>query len=348
MNLSDWGHSAFFSAETADGEFLGRVVEEMRTLFSVVTEKGLIQAQLSGRLLHPKTDRIERPIAGDWVILKSVGGENKGIIQSVLPRKTLLKRKAPGTDEAVQLLVANVDMAFVVTSANRDYNPKRIDRYLTIIHESGAKAAVLLTKCDLDAAGSAKILREITNKYSVPCLALSSVSGEGMRDLEKMLVKGLTYVFLGSSGVGKSTLVNHIMAREEQVTKAIRETDDRGRHTTTSRRMIVMPNGALVIDTPGLREIQLDASQTEGLETRFARIETLGAGCRFSNCGHESEPGCAVKKALEEGSLDKDEYDSYLKLRAQIQGEEKKLAKTAGKKVKNTKGKTKRPGGSKR
>ncbi|MGE3262145.1 MAG: ribosome small subunit-dependent GTPase A [Bacteriovoracia bacterium] len=327
MNLSDWGHSAFFSAETDEGEFLGRVVEEQRTLFSVVTEKGFIQAQLSGKLLHPKTDRAERPIAGDWVVLKSVGNEQKGIIQSVLPRKTLLKRKAPGTDEAIQLLVANVDMAFVVTSANRDFNPKRIDRYLTIIHESGAKAAILLTKADLDPPGSEKILRDLAAKYSVPCLSLSSVSGTGISDLEKMLTRGLTYVFLGSSGVGKSTLVNSLLEREEQTTKSIREGDDRGRHTTTSRRMIVMPNGALVIDTPGLREIQLDASQTEGLGARFSRIEELAASCRFSNCGHESEPGCAVKQAIADGQLDSGEYESFLKLRAQISSEGKKAAK---------------------
>jgi ribosome biogenesis GTPase len=340
MNLSDWGHTAFFSTETTEGEFLGRVVEEQRTMFSVVTEKGMMQAQLSGRLLHPKTDRVERPIAGDWVVLKAVGAEGKAIIQSVLPRKTLLKRKAPGTDEAVQLLVANVDLAFVVTSSNRDYNPKRIDRYLTIIHESGAKAAVLLTKSDLDPAASAKILKEIAVKYSVPCLSLSSVSGDGLAQLEKMLTRGQTYVFLGSSGVGKSTLVNSLLAREEQVTKKIREGDDRGRHTTTSRRMIVMPNGALVIDTPGLREIQLDASQTEGLGARFSRIEELAATCRFSNCGHESEPGCAVKKAVQNGQLEADEFASFLKLRAQIQGVDKKTA-MLNRKKKETK--TKRP-----
>jgi ribosome biogenesis GTPase len=228
----------------------------------------------------------------------------------------------------------------VVTSSNRDYNPKRIDRYLTIIHESGAKAAVLLTKSDLDPAASAKILKEIAVKYSVPCLSLSSVSGDGLAQLEKMLTRGQTYVFLGSSGVGKSTLVNSLLAREEQVTKKIREGDDRGRHTTTSRRMIVMPNGALVIDTPGLREIQLDASQTEGLGARFSRIEELAATCRFSNCGHESEPGCAVKKAVQNGQLEADEFASFLKLRAQIQGVDKKTA-MLNRKKKETK--TKRP-----
>lgn len=332
MNLSAWGHSSFFSAETGPDEFLGRVVEEQRTQFSIVTEKGMITAQLSGRLLHPKTDRTEKPIAGDWVILKSVAGESKGIIQNVLPRKTLLKRKAPGTEEAIQLLVANIDCAFIVTSANRDYNAKRIDRYLTIVHESGAKAAILLTKADLDPKASKEIMKELERTHQVPCLEVSAVSGDGMRELAAMMQPGLTYVFLGSSGVGKSTLVNGLLEREEQATGAIREQDARGRHTTTSRRMIVLPGGALVIDTPGLREIQLDASQTEGLGARFSRIEEIAAGCRFSNCGHESEPGCAVKAAIKDGQLEQAEYDSFMKLKAQLLEEEKKARKKGPKK----------------
>jgi ribosome biogenesis GTPase len=308
-------------------------VEEQRTQFSVITERGMIQAQLTGKFLRPDLDRLERPLAGDWVVLKTVGGEAKGIIHQVLPRKTLLKRRAAGETEAIQPLAANVDLAFIVTSANRDFNLKRIDRYLTIIHESGAQAAILLTKAELDPAATATLLHELRGAYpGTTSIALSARTGEGIPDLAALFVRGQTCVFLGSSGVGKSTLVNALLAREEQATKEIRAGDDRGRHTTTSRRLLVLPEGALVIDTPGLREIQLDASQTEGLEARFAKIEEYGARCRFSNCRHESEPGCAVKTAVKDGEISADEYQSFLKLRAQIAEAAKKPKKNTGRK----------------
>lgn len=330
MSLAAWGYSDFFSTPLGDGEFLGRVVEEQRTLFTVVTARGPLPTQLSGKILRGELDR---PIAGDWVVLKTVTGDTRAVIQRVVPRKTLLKRRAAGETEAVQALAANVDLAFVVTSANRDFNLKRIDRYLTIIHESGARAAILLTKAELDPAATAALLAELRAAHGTSTtLAVSAVTGEGMAELAALLEPGLTAVFLGSSGVGKSTLVNALLAREEQATKEIRAGDDRGRHTTTSRRLLVLPGGALVIDTPGLREIQLDASQTEGLEARFVKIEEQAARCRFSNCAHESEPGCAVKKAVKDGEISEEEYHSFLKLRAQIQEAARRPKKAAGRK----------------
>lgn len=334
MNLSTWGHSAFFGSDLAEGETLGRVIEEQRTQFRVIAPEGLLFAQLSGRLLHPKTDRLERPAVGDWVVLRPVGNEKKAVIQSVLPRKTLLKRKAPGTDEgAIQPIAANVDLAFIVTSANRDYNPKRIDRYLAIIHDSGAAPAILLTKADLDPEGSAGLLEELKEKHPVPCLLLSMNTGEGLEALKAMLKPGLTYVFLGSSGVGKSTLINYLLGTEEFSTGEIRE-DDRGRHTTTSRRLVALPNGALVIDTPGLREIQLDSTANEGLDARFALIDELSRSCRFSNCGHLTEPGCAVKAALESGRISSAELDSYKKLQQQVATGSTRKPRTMRKKAK--------------
>ena len=315
MSLSSWGHSAFFGSDLAEGETLGRVLEEQRTQFTVITLDGRWSAQLSGRLLHPKTDRLERPVVGDWVVLRPVGNEKKAVIQSVLPRKTLLKRKAPGTDDAIQPLAANVDVAFVVTSANRDYNAKRIDRYLTLVLEAGARPYVLLTKADLDPDGSAGLAAEIAEKH--PCLLISAQTGQGLPELRALLEPTQTYVFLGSSGVGKSTLINELIGSEELSTNGIRN-DDRGRHTTTSRRLMALPNGALVIDTPGLREIQLDAEAASGLEARFAAVAELARACRFSNCAHETEPGCAVKEALAEGRLSPEDMASFVKLRTQV------------------------------
>ena len=245
------------------------------------------------------------------------------MIQRVLPRASLLRRKAAGETEAVQPLAANVDLAVLVTSLNREFNEKRLQRYLTVIRESGSRAAVALTKSDL-APESEIAARDLAGKYGVPCLAVCSLSGTGVPALRALWGAGETAVFVGSSGVGKSTLVNALLGRSEQATGDIREDDDRGRHTTTSRRLIALGGGALVIDTPGMREIQLEAGHEEGLSLSFGRIEELALRCKFSNCRHETEPGCAVKAALESGEVSAEDHASYLKLRRELAFQERK------------------------
>jgi ribosome biogenesis GTPase len=324
MKLTDWG--TFPEASLSEGETLARVIEEQRTNYTVVTDQGPLTAQLSGKLLHPQVSRLDRPVVGDWVAIRALWGEGKAVVQRVLPRKSLLKRKAAGETEAVQPLAANVDLTFIVTSMNRDFNPKRLDRYLTIAHGSGSRAAILLTKSDLEPE-SVKLAVELAAKHGVPCLALSALTGDGLDPLRALLLPRETVVFVGSSGVGKSTLVNALLGRAEQATFSVREDDDRGRHTTTSRRLIPVEGSALLIDTPGLREIQLDASQEEGLEESFAAVEELSLRCKFTNCAHESEPGCAVKAALASGDLAEEQYQSYLKLKRELRAQARKQDK---------------------
>lgn len=311
INLKDWG----WKGESS--ETIGRVIEEQRSSYSIITEQGIVSAQLAGKFLQAKLDRLERPVVGDWLVIRPLWAEKKAVIQEILPRKSLLKRKAAGETENIQPLAANVDLTFIVTSMNRDFNEKRIHRYLTIAHESGSRVAILLTKSDL-APESVSTALEMAAKYSVPCIALSSLSGEGVNQVRDLLLEGETVVFVGSSGVGKSTLVNALLGAEVQSVAEIRAEDDRGRHTTTSRRILKLPNNALLIDTPGLREIQLHASQSSGLEESFALVDSLSLQCKFTNCKHESEPNCAVKAALASGELSEELLASYTKLQKEM------------------------------
>lgn len=323
MTLRQWGFRPEFEHPLAPDEILARVVEEQRASYVLVTEEGPLLAHLAGKLLHPSLNRLERPVVGDWVAARPLWNEGKAVIQRLLPRASLLRRKAAGETEAVQPLAANVDLTVIVTSLNKEFNEKRLHRYLTVAQESGSRAAVLLTKSDLEPA-SAEAAARLTEKYEIPCLALCALTGDGLEAVRALWNASETAVFVGSSGVGKSTLVNALLGRMEQETSEIRADDDRGRHTTTSRRLLTLPNGALVIDTPGLREIQLEAGHEEGLAKSFAAIEELALGCKFTNCAHETEPGCAVKAAIDSGVVAREDYDSFLKLRKEVAFQERK------------------------
>lgn len=330
MTLKEWGLETTFDVPA--GLVLARVIEEQRTNYRLITEDGILVGQLAGKLLRSTIERMDRPTIGDWVAVKPLWSEAKAVIQMVLPRKSLLHRKAAGDEPYSQALAANVDLVFVVTSLNRDFNEKRLDRYFAIIHDSGAKAVLLLTKNDLE-PGSDEMAKKMTEKYGIPCLSMSSITGNGIDAVTSLLKKGETSVFVGSSGVGKSTLVNALLGREEQTVGEVRESDDRGRHTTTFRRLIPVPSGALVIDTPGMREIQLDSAHATALES-FSQVDDLAKNCKFTNCNHDSEPGCAVKKALEEGVLDAATLESFSKLRRELAFQDRKVNKEAASKEK--------------
>jgi ribosome biogenesis GTPase len=327
LTLKNWGFRPAFQHACAPGEILARVVEEQKTTFRVIGEEGFLAANLAGKLLRGDVDRLDRPVVGDWVLARAIQGEKKCVIQKVLTRESLLRRKAPETG-AVQPLAANVDLTVVVTSLNREFNEKRLHRYLTVAQESGSRAAVVLTKSDL-APESLEQARGLHERYGVPCVSTCALTLDGVAGVSKLWAPGETAVFVGSSGVGKSTLVNALIGNTEQETGAIREEDDRGRHTTTFRRLLQLPSGALVIDTPGLREIQLESEHAEALNLSFAAIEELALRCRFSNCEHDSEPGCAVKAALDSGELSKSDHESYLKLRKEVAFQERKTNKAA-------------------
>jgi ribosome biogenesis GTPase / thiamine phosphate phosphatase len=260
-------------------------------------------------------------ITGDWVLLA------EETLRVALPRRTALVRGAGRRDTRAQVLAANVDVVLIVTSINEDMNLRRLERYLTLAWESGAKPVFVLTKADLADDVDAVVKEVESIAFGVPVVAISNVSGAGLDVLRSHLGPGVTAALLGSSGVGKSTLVNTLLGEELLETREIRD-DGKGRHTTTRRELVQLPGGALVIDTPGMREIQLWVAD-EGLEEAFEDVTELFGRCRFSDCGHESEPGCAVKAAIEDGSLSAERWESYLKLQRELAHLERRIDKRA-------------------
>ncbi|MFN7729787.1 MAG: ribosome small subunit-dependent GTPase A [Bdellovibrio sp.] len=250
------------------------------------------------------------PIVGDHVVVRDWEAV-PWVIDEVLPRTSLLKRKDPGGGE--QELAANVDWVWLVTSANQDLNPRRLERLLSLVWSSGAQPRLVITKADL-CADRENMLSFLSGRFAcVPVHLISSLAGEGLAELEATLSEGVTITMLGSSGVGKSTLTNRLLGREQQVTQGIRSDDDKGRHTTTSRELFVLPGGAFLIDQPGLREVHLVDGEA-GIEKVFEDLARLEGECRFSDCRHQAEPGCAVLFAFENGDIDEDRWASYQKL----------------------------------
>ncbi len=284
-------------------------MEEQRGGWRVRGEHVDTWATLSGSFRHRAETRGELPAAGDWV------GVRGAVIEHLFTRRSHFSRQAAGKRTAEQVIAANVDTLFVMTSLNRDLNVARLERYLTSVWESGATPVVLLSKSDLvdDPAGA--VVAVETAAPAVTVVALRALDGTGLEALEKFLQPGHTVALVGSSGVGKSTLVNRLLGRAEQAVVAIREDDDRGRHATTSRRLIPLPGGALLLDTPGMRELQLwETGSSDSLERVFPEIEDLSAQCRFRDCKHESEPGCAVRERADPRRL-----ESFHKLGRELQ-----------------------------
>jgi ribosome biogenesis GTPase len=263
------------------------------------------------------------PAVGDWVALAARPGEGAATIHALLPRRTAFVRKAAHSVTDEQVVAANVDTALLVASMNADFNARRLERYLATAWQSGAAPVVVLTKADLADDPEASVAEAEAVAFGAPVLAVSVVTGQGVDELARLLKPGETAVLVGSSGVGKSTLVNALAGDERMATAAIREQDAHGRHTTTHRELILLPSGALVLDTPGMRELGLfDAD--EGLSTAFDDIEELAVACRFTDCGHTNEPGCAIREALQAGALDAGRWKSFQKLQRELAHQERK------------------------
>jgi ribosome biogenesis GTPase len=313
-----WGHALAdtFQPHADAGLRPGRVAIQHRGAYVLLTDEGEVWAAVRGRLRHAAGSTSELPAVGDWVAYDRPDGAERAGIHAVMPRRSAFKRKQAGFETAEQVVAANVDVLFLVTSLNQDLNVRRIERYMTLAWESGADPVVVLTKADLCADVATPVALVETVTFGVPVHVTSALTGEGMDAVRAHLDGGRTGAAVGSSGVGKSTLINHLCGEERLATSEIRE-DGRGRHTTTHRELIVLPGGGCVIDTPGMRELQLWDSE-EGLERAFEDVDALIAECRFSDCGHDTEPGCAVRAALADGRLDAERFESYRKLQREL------------------------------
>ena len=311
-----------------DSIIAGRVALEHKRLYRVYTEFGELLCEVSGKLSFEAVGREDYPAVGDWVAVSPRLEEGKGIISAVLPRKSKFSRKAAGQTTEEQIVAANVDTIFLVNSLNEDLNLRRIERYLTLTWESGANPVILLTKSELSSLVEEKIAAVESVAFGVPVIAVSVHENRGLEQLNDYLLPQKTIALLGSSGVGKSTLINFLLGYEKQEVQTIREDDAKGRHTTTYREMIVLPNGCVLIDTPGMRELQLWNSSAGILES-FTDVEELAGNCRFRDCSHMEEAGCAVKKAIEDGELEKGRLNSYFKMNRELAYLDRKQNKKA-------------------
>jgi ribosome biogenesis GTPase len=302
--------AAEFAALDREDLVPARVAAAHRGRLDLLAADGPIAASLAGRLRHEAASPVDLPAVGDWVAVDPAGG----IVHAVLPRRGGIARAAADGKSEAQVLAANVDIALVLGSLNRDLNIRRLERMLTLAADARADAVVVLSKADLDPDPPARVADvRLALGATVPVLALSVHAGTGLEALSAWLRPGVTTVLLGSSGVGKTTLLNALAGGPPRHTAPIRESDDRGRHATSHRELVPLASGALVIDTPGLRLPRV-WDQAAGLETAFADVVTLARGCRFADCRHAGEPGCAVAAAVEDGSLPADRYDGLVKL----------------------------------
>jgi len=304
-------------ATCGSGQRLARVTAVDRGRYVVRNEQGEVPAELTGKFLYAAASSVDMPCVGDWVCVQYRDADTFASIHDVVPRRSFLRRKSPGKNIDFQMIAANIDVAFIVQSCHFDFNVRRLERYLVMVNEGHIEPVLLLTKTDLVSA--AELERMLANVraagITARIISLSNVTGEGVEQVKQLMLPGKTYCLLGSSGVGKTTLINHLLGKDVLETGAVSGTGE-GRHTTTRRHLVTLDNGGLLIDMPGMRELGI-LSAGEGLDDSFADITALAASCRFADCSHSNEPGCAIRKAIESGELNPEHYQSYLKLKAE-------------------------------
>lgn len=347
MKLEELGYNDSLEklriAQNLDGFEMGRVISEHKERYIVKTEEGEFEAEITGNLRFSAKGREDFPAVGDWVAL-TIYDSNFSIIHKILPRFSIISRQAVGQFGEIQIIAANIDYALLVQAVDRDFNINRLERYLTICHASKVNPVVVLTKTDLiDEQVKSAIIESINKRLNhVPVFAISNITLKGYESLTATIEKGKTYCLLGSSGVGKSTLLNKLCGRDIMKTGANSQSTHKGRHVTSHRELIVIENGGILIDNPGMKEVGI-VDTAYGLEATFDKIISISQHCRFKDCTHTTEAGCRVVEALEKGEIDEHSYDNYLKMeREKIHFESsvyerRKKDKVFGKMMKNYK-----------
>lgn len=323
MELNKLGMDRWFT-EKADelckpGQELARVMIVDRGQYSVQNEMGEVPAKVTRKFMKAiKKNKAEMPCVGDWVCMDYQDSNEYATVHTILPRKTFLRRKSAGKSNRLQMIAANIDLVFIVQSCHYDFNISRLERYLVMAKEGDVEPVLILTKTDLISDDElTRLIDEIRNEgITAKIVALSNVTGSGLEQINEIMKPGRTYCLVGSSGVGKSTLINRLTGEDILRTQSV-STSGEGRHTTVRRQLFALSSGALLIDTPGMREVGIIADASEGMEDNFDDIQDMALTCRFANCGHSNEPGCAIQQAIEDGEIAAERYQNYLKLKTE-------------------------------